>query len=336
MTTTRTSGPERAPRTLAMMAVAALTMGGCASDESESGGTPQVIEGRVALARLGGDVKGVRAVADGRMVASSRVRGDGHFTLSVPVARGIRLEVVTEDGTRGFVGTTGSAPEGIEFDVCGGGEPFDVGDVGPWDGQDGGEDGMDPDGTGDGDVMDPDGDGHPDDCGEPEPEPEPCPDGEMCDPCLEDPSLCEVQCDDQGNCCWGDGTCCYADGTCCFADGTCTEPCDEKDPNSECYCNEQDPASYCYCDEQDPASYCYCSADDPMSWCYEWPPCDPETGENCCAQGYDDPSCWPEPEPDPCSTDDQDPDMSCWSDGVEPDVEIPDFGCDEGGWRTDG
>ncbi|HUS64324.1 MAG TPA: hypothetical protein VMZ28_07260, partial [Kofleriaceae bacterium] len=258
MTTTRTSGPRRAASPLAMMAAAVAALAGCAGEQD--GGAPQVIEGRVAAA-LGSDVKGVRAVADGRTVASSRVRADGHFALSVPVAHGVRLEVVTERGTRGFVGTTGGSPEGLEFDVCGGGDPFDVGDVEPWDGQDDGGGGMDPDGSGG--AVDPDGEEpHPDDCGEPEPPPEPCPDGEMCDPCAADPSLCEVQCDEEGNCCWGDGTCCYADGTCCDADGTCSEPCDETDPDSECYCNEQDPDSNCYC-----------SANDPMSWCYEWPPC---------------------------------------------------------------
>src|SRR5690349_8820037 len=103
MTTTRTSGPRRAARPLAMMAAVVAALAGCAGEQD--GGAPQVIEGRVAPA-LGSDVKGVRAVVDGRTVASSRVRGDGHFALSVPVARGVRLEVVTERGTRGFVGTT--------------------------------------------------------------------------------------------------------------------------------------------------------------------------------------------------------------------------------------
>ena len=109
-------------------------------------------------------------------------------------------------------------------------------------------------------------------------------------------------CDDAGNCCFDDGTCCFPDGSCCFPGGTCCapgEPCEPPpcNPGPDGNCDPEPPC------EPGPDGTC-----DPGT-----PPCDLDTGENCCDDPAEDGSCPGQPcKPGPDGTcDDPEPPPPC-------------------------
>ncbi len=289
----------------------AATAFACSTPNAENEDENQIVSGQVAMDNFDSKVVGVRAVRGVDVVALATIdKSTGSFSIELPVADRLRLEVVTASGAHPFSTLGDDSANTTFFDVCSPGAPFDVGHVHRWDdfGAEANDDG-DPEPCED--PTDPN-------CGDPEPcedptDPNCCPDGDCGDPepCEDptDPNCGEPKpCEDPA-----DPNCC-PDGDC--GDPGDPEPCeDPTDPN----CGEPEPC-------EDPA--------DPN--CGEPEPCEDPADPNCCPEPGPDGSCWPEPvcesEPNGPSNDSGDeptePD-ECWEDdGAVCEYALLSFGCE--------
>ena len=340
----------------------AATAFACSTPNAENEDENQIVSGQVAMDNFDSKVVGVRAVRGVDVVALATIdKSTGSFSIELPVADRLRLEVVTASGAHPFSTLGDDSANTTFFDVCSPGAPFDVGHVHRWDD----------------DVAEANDDGDPEPCEDPtDPncgDPEPCED--PTDPNCGDPEPCEDPTDP--NCC-PDGDCgdpepcedptdpncgepkpCEdpADPNCC-PDGDCgdpgdPEPCeDPTDPN----CGEpepcEDPADPNCCpdgDCGDPGDPEPCEdptdpncgepepCEDPADPnCGEPEPCEDPADPNCCPEPGPDGSCWPEPvcesEPNGPSNDSGDeptePD-ECWEDdGAVCEYALLSFGCE--------
>ena len=308
---------------------------GCSTPASEH----QTISGQVAVDNFDSDVIGVRAVRGVEVLARATIdKTTGAFSIDLPEAEGIRLEVVTSTGAHPFSTIGNSGALTTFFDVCAPGAPFNVGHVHRWDddSMDPNDDGMgsdehgcddfpcddprDPNCCADGDCEEP-----PEECDDPS-DPNCCRDGN----CEEPPEECDDPRDP--NCCMGED--CEeppeecddpSDPNCC-RDGNCEEPPEECDDPSDPNCcrdgNCEEPPEEC----DDPRDPNCCADPGPDGSCWPDPVCEPRPDEPGDGDGED-----PRPN-DPSNDDGSDGPMEpneCWEDdGAVCEYALASFGCD--------